>query len=377
MERKQQQALLAAIMESAVDAIIVISEQGVVLQVNPATERLFGFSPEEVIGQNVSMLMPPPYSQEHDQYLENYRQTGIAKIIGIGREVVGRRKDGSTFPMHLAVSKVETEGLIRFAGIVRDITDLKRAEWELRELNEDLEQRVRERTEQLREAQADLVRAEKMATLGEVSGGIAHEIRNPLNALRTSAYYLRNVPSPTQEKIREHLRRIEHQVLIIDNVVTALTDVARLPDPKTEFCDLRRLICDTLRSVRVDPAIHVCNDVPEDAPRIFADPNQIQIVLNNLVRNAIEAMPDGGSLTFRAVPAGPFLQLQVCDTGTGISAEHLGKILEPLYSTKTRGMGLGLSISKSILAKNGGALEVDSQVNQGTEFRIQLPTGRR
>ena len=191
-----QTAVLAAILDNAVDAIINITPQGIIDSVNPAAVKMFGFSSEEMIGNNIKMLMPNPYRDEHDGYLANYHAGGPRKIIGVGREVVGQRKDGSTFPMHLAVSEIKIDDTHLYTGIVRDISDLKRAEQELAAANEQLEDRVKQRTTELRETQADLVRAEKFATLGKVSGGIAHEIRNPLNAVKTSAYYLLNAKSP-------------------------------------------------------------------------------------------------------------------------------------------------------------------------------------
>ena len=233
---------LEVILANAVDAIVTIDECGIVESVNPAMERLFGYAADEVVGQNVKMLMPSPYREEHDTYVQNYLRTSIPKIIGIGREVVGRRKDGSTFPMHLAVSEIEFDGSRLFTGIIRDISDLKLAEQKLADANEKLEARVKERTEELRQAQADLVKSEKLATLGQVAGGIAHEIRNPLNAVKTSAYFLSRAKQPSEEKVQEHLERIDRQVTMIDNVITALSDVAKLPDPKLEAVDIEKLI---------------------------------------------------------------------------------------------------------------------------------------
>ncbi len=379
---QERNALLAAILETAVDAIIVIDERGLVQNVNPATERLFGYSAQQVLGQNVKMLMPSPYQEEHDGYLQNYLETGIPKIIGKGREVVGRRQDGTTFPMHLAVSEVNSGAKRLFAGIVRDISDLKAAEQQLTRMNEMLEERVRDATEKLRLAQAELVQKEKLATLGQVSGGITHEIRNPLNAVKTSAYYLLNAKNLTEEKTREHLERIDRQVNLIDNVVTALSDVARMMEPKLGAFDVRRFVLDAVSGVGMDHTVQVANQLPDDLPRVLVDADQIPMVFRNLVRNARDAMPDGGTITLSSSVEDGRLVVHVSDTGVGISEEHLDRITEPLYSTKARGMGLGLSITKAIVDKHGGQLEVRSEVGKGSTFSVVLqiaeqPSGER
>jgi two-component system sensor kinase FixL len=370
----ESQALLAAIMETAVDAIIVIDAKGIVQLANPATQTMFGFDNADLIGQNISMLMPAPYQQQHDQYLKNYFESGIAKIIGIGRDVVGKRKNGQEFPMHLAVSEIRVADRLLFAGIIRDITALKDAESELQTANEALEERVRERTDDLHRAQAELVRVEKLATLGQVSGGIAHEIRNPLNAIKTSAYFLLNANSASPAKVNEHLQRIDRQVTVIDHVVTALSDVARLPAPSTSPCDVRIIVRDVIRSTSLSPGIVVDDQLPTLLPPAVVDANQIPIVVKNIIRNAREAMPDGGKLTLAANHDNEAVRLSIADSGSGISPENMSRITEPLFSTKQAGMGLGLAISKTILEQNRGRLEVVSSLGEGSTFTLVLPT---
>ena len=372
-----RQAFLEAVFTTAVDAIVVINDRGLVQAINPATTVLFGYEEDEVIGMNVSMLMPNPYRDEHDGYLQNYRESGVRKIIGKGREVIGRRKDGTEFPMHLAVSEIEVAGQKMFTGIVRDITDLKEAESQLREMNDELEQRVQQRTRELHEAQAELVRKEKMATLGQVSGGIAHEIRNPLNVVKTSVYYLVNAKNPNPEKIGEHLQRIDRQVSLIDNVVTALSDVARLPDPNLAACDLQSLLSDVTRTTSLSSNVTIDNQIRSDLPHVLIDANQMSIVFRNLIRNARDAMPDGGTITISADLDGQLVQVHVADEGIGIPGDEINKIMEPLYSTKARGMGLGLAISKTIVQKNSGTVSVISTPGEGTTFTVGLPRGDR
>ncbi len=369
------ESLLNAIMDSAVDAIIVIDSHGTVQTVNPATQRLFGYAPEQVIGQNVKMLMPPPFREEHDSYIGNYLESGTAKIIGIGREVVGRRQDGSVFPIHLAVSQITIDDQILFAGIIRDISDLKRAEHKLAELNRYLEREVQDRTAELRDAQAELVRNEKLALLGQVSANISHEIRNPLNAAKTSAYYLMNAKSPTESKIIEHLERIDRQIHMIDNVITALTDLAKLPDPRIAEIDLIELVQQTIDSVDLPPDIHVVIEKAPGLPPVRGDVNQIAMVIRNLVRNARDAMNQGGGqLTISFGKDGQHLSLSVADNGCGIAEADLARIMDPFFSTKARGMGLGLAIIQAILEKNDGRMDVQSHVGTGSNFQIFLPS---
>ncbi len=369
------ESLLNAIMDSAVDAIIVIDSHGTVQTVNPATQRLFGYAPEQVIGQNVKMLMPPPFREEHDSYISNYLESGTAKIIGIGREVVGRRQDGSVFPIHLAVSQITIDDQILFAGIIRDISDLKRAEHKLAELNRYLEREVQDRTAELRDAQAELVRNEKLALLGQVSANISHEIRNPLNAAKTSAYYLMNAKSPTESKIIEHLERIDRQIHMIDNVITALTDLAKLPDPRIAEVDLIELVQQTIDSVDLPPDIHVVIEKAPGLPPVRGDVNQIAMVIRNLVRNARDAMNQGGGqLTISFGKDGQHLSVSVADNGCGIAEADLARIMDPFFSTKARGMGLGLAIIQAILEKNDGRMDVQSHVGTGSNFQIFLPS---
>ncbi|WP_372721813.1 nitrogen regulation protein NR(II) [Novipirellula sp.] len=369
----QDQVLLAALLRTAVDAIIVIDDRGMMQSVNPATTKLFGYSEDEMVGKNVKLLMPTPYREEHDGYLRSYHETGRAKIIGIGREVTGKRKDETTFPMHLAVSEVPLGDKKLFAGIVRDISDLKNAQQQLSEINDQLEQRVRERTSELHAAQAELLKAGKLATLGQVAGGIAHEIRNPLNAVRTSAYYLRNAKKLTPEKTSEHLERIDRQVLLIEKVIKALSDFVRLPEPRLSKCNVSELINDIISEVSIADNVRMQNEVAADLPTAMVDPNQISIVFHNLIRNASDAMPQGGAITLASDVIENQIIIEVIDTGVGIGEEHIRRITEPLYSTKAQGMGLGLAVSAAILDKNHGHMEVESQLGVGTTFAVHLP----
>jgi signal transduction histidine kinase len=216
-------------------------------------------------------------------------------------------------------------------------------------------------------------RSERLAAIGQVAGGVAHELRNPLNVVKTSAYFLLNARNPSPEKRAEHLQRIERHVVLADNVITALTNFSRLPVPNLKPFPVLPCVQETLEFNALPDTIQVALDFPSGLPDVLADKNQINIVLSNLIRNAREAMPQGGKLSISARLADAMIDLAVSDTGTGIAPELLSQIMEPLYSTKARGLGLGLAISRAILDKNKGSLRVESELGKGSTFTLRLP----
>ncbi|MCC7424006.1 MAG: hypothetical protein IT428_27390 [Planctomycetaceae bacterium] len=215
-------------------------------------------------------------------------------------------------------------------------------------------------------------RSARLATIGQVAGGIAHELRNPLNTLKTSAYFLRHVKSASPEKVGEHLERIERQVAIADRVITTLTEFARQPLPTLSPAPLVECVQEALG---VNPApgnIRVHVDCPADLPRVMVDRAQLSIVLANLIRNAYDAMPEGGELKITGSAADAAVELIVADTGIGIPPENILRIMDPLFSTKTRGIGLGLAITRAILDKHGATVRVRSEPGQGTTFTVSF-----
>jgi signal transduction histidine kinase len=215
-------------------------------------------------------------------------------------------------------------------------------------------------------------RSERLAAVGQVAGGVAHELRNPLNVVKTSVYYLLNARNPSPEKRTEHLQRIERHVLVADGVITALSNFAKMPVPTMAPFALEPFIRDLLELNPVPENVKVSIDCPPKTPAVLGDADQIRIVLGNLVRNAREAMPQGGQLSIAALPDGDSVQIAVKDTGVGIPRENLQRIMEPLYSTKARGLGLGLAIARAILEKNRGSLKVMSEPGQGSTFTVRL-----
>ncbi|HWB11725.1 MAG TPA: protoglobin domain-containing protein [Pirellulales bacterium] len=217
-------------------------------------------------------------------------------------------------------------------------------------------------------------RSDRLAAIGQVAGGVAHELRNPLNVVKTSVYYLLNTRAPAPEKTQQHLQRIERQIGLADRVITALSDFARLPVPELQPVSVRDCVSEVLELNVLPEQITVTLDCPDDLPRVLGDARQLQIVFGNLVRNARDAMlPQGGLLTISAQPLDGDVAVTVVDTGTGIPRENLERIMEPLYSTKARGIGLGLAITRSIVDKHGGQLQVASEIGVGTRFTVRLP----
>ncbi len=215
-------------------------------------------------------------------------------------------------------------------------------------------------------------RSDRLAAIGQVAGGIAHELRNPLNVVKTSVYFLLNARNATAEKKAEHLHRIERHVVLADGVITALSNFAKLPLPNLRSFSAEQGVREALEINPVPNNIKVVKDFPATLRPVLADLDQLRIVFGNLIRNAREAMPQGGTLTLRGQAVGDSVEVAVADTGVGIPPEKLGLVMEPLYSTKARGLGLGLAIARSILEKNKGTLRVTSILGQGTTFTVRL-----
>jgi signal transduction histidine kinase len=215
-------------------------------------------------------------------------------------------------------------------------------------------------------------RTERLAAIGQVAGGVAHELRNPLNVVKTSVYYLLNARNPSPEKHTEHLKRIERHVTLADGVITTLSSFAKMPMPNLQPFPVGQCIQEALETNPVPDNIQVTIDCPSSLPPVLADIDQLRIVFANLIRNAREAMPKGGSLSIKGIALEGGVEVSVADTGVGISPEDIHRILEPLYSTKARGLGLGLAIARSILDKNKASLRLSSEIGRGSTFTVRL-----
>lgn len=267
----------------------------------------------------------------------------------------------------------KTGKVIGSLGILQDITERKQAEKVLKDYAQHLEEMVEERTRELKEIQEQLVRKEKLALLGQLAGGVGHELRNPLSVINNALYYLKIIMPDADEKVMEYLDLIESEVQSAEKIVSDLMDFSRTKPVEREEISISDLMHPVLDKLPPPENILVSTDFPPDLPRVFVDPRQICQVLNNLVLNAYQAMIDGGNLYIKAVQEQNEILLMIKDTGCGISEDHMKKIFEPLFTTKKGGIGLGLSITKNLVEANGGKIEIRSRAGQGSTFTVFLP----
>lgn len=365
-----QHEQIRAILDTAIEGIITINAQGVMLSANPAAERIFGYDSGELVGRRVNELMPEPDRSRHDGYIEQYRTTRKPKIIGTGREVVGLRKDGSRVPLDLSVSEVKLTDRTLYTGILRDISDRKRAEEELLTVNQALQRH-----------QQALIQTEKMVAMGQMAAGIVHEIGNPLASMDTLLQLVERQParlsgaagSDTVAVLREQVGRIHR-------IVRQLTDFAHPNETAWEVRDVNGIVDSTLEMLRFDrrlKRVRIERRFGSDAGTARVMAHAFQQVLVNMVTNAVDAMTDVAEpiLVVATGRRGSFATIEITDNGHGIAAEHLPHVFEPFFTTKPigRGTGLGLSISYSVIQRHEGECEVESRVGSGTTFRILLP----
>ena len=364
------EARLRSILQTVPDAMIIIDERGRIESLSTTAERLFGFTTDEVVGQNVSMLMPSPYREQHDAYIERYLSTRERRIIGIGRIVVGQRKDGTTFPMHLTVGELQAGERHHFTGFIRDLTDQQITEGRLKEL------------------QSEVTHMSRYTALGEMASTLAHEINQPLTAisnyLKGSQRLIDRLDGEPVPMLRDAVGKAAEQALRAGQIIRRLREFVSRGESERRIESLPKLIEDasTLALIGIKEAgIEVRFRLDPRADQVLADRIQIQQVLVNLIRNAIEVMADSApprTLDIATVvDANDTVEVSVADTGSGLAPEIMRHLFQPFMTTKRKGMGLGLSICRTIVEAHGGKIWVDAPPAGGTVFRFTLPGIRR
>ena len=365
-------AFAAAVLDNAMEAIVTIDSGGVIFSVNNATEEIFGYRSEELLGRNIRSLMPPPYKDEDGRYLQSYIDTDESHIIGTRREVTGRHKDGTLIPLELSISEVEINGERGFAGMLRDIREHKAAEAREEEI-----QVARERLQQL----------DRVNVANQLATGIAHEINQPLATIGTYVRIGRELlgkGTGDQQDLLGLLDKIDQQTSHAAEIIRSLRNIiSRSPDTH-QAVDINLLIEQTLELVRQDIVssnIDIETLLAENLPEVDVIYVQIQQVILNLIRNSLDVLRSGGhphpriEIESRQGEEG-FVTVVVRDNGDGVSHAEAEKIFEPFYSTRRgdENMGMGLPICQSILEHHGGALYLNLEYLEGAEFSFTLPT---
>lgn len=359
-------ARLRSILEATVDGIITAGPDGVIESVNPAVERIFGYPAAELVGRKLEMLMPEPYRSHHDGYMSHYLQTGERRIIGIGREVEGLRRDGTIFPIELAVGEVLLPGRRLFTGIIRDIT-------------------MRRRTEELARQRLDeLAHASRLAALGELTSSIAHEINQPLAAIVSFAeasLRMMRAGTGSSEVIKGALEQIAAQGARAGDIVQSLRQFVRKERGERESVDINAVIREVLGLLSHDMRVNRVRlklVLDEQLPRVMADRIQVEQVTLNLIRNAVDALSEVDQrdrcVTISSARAGRHrVEVAVMDNGVGLPVEGAQRVFETFFTTKPQGMGIGLSICRSLVEAHGGRLTAESNPDRGATFRFSLP----
>jgi two-component system sensor kinase FixL len=359
-----REAHLNSIMQTIPDAMIVINDRGIIQSFSAAAERLFGYTSAEVVGHNVRKLMPNPYREQHDGYIGRYLSTGEKRIIGIGRIVDGERSDGSTFPMELSVGEVNSPGGRFFTGFIRDLSERQETEARLQEL------------------QTELIHISRLSAMGEMASALAHELNQPLSAIANymmgSRRLLENQQDENSRLVRDAMDKAAEQSLRAGQIIRRLRDFVARGESEKRVESLKKLIEEASalalvgtkeHGIRVSFRFNTSND------RVIADRVQVQQVILNLIRNAIEAMeglPQRELVVSTEDVDDTMIAVSIADTGAGLAAEIQSKLFEPFVSTKESGMGVGLSISRTIVEAHGGMISAQPNPGGGTVFRFTL-----
>ena len=357
---------LRSILATVPDAMVLIDEMGTIISFSAAAEKMFGYAEAEVVGENVSMLMPSPDRERHDGYLKSYRDTGVRKIIGIGRVTTARHRDGNTFPIELSVGEAWVDGKRIFTGFVHDLTARREADMRLRDI------------------QAELAHVGRLSELGTLASSLAHELNQPLTAITSycqgAVDLLEGELDPERiEMVKEAMRDTAEQAIRAGQIVRRMRDFLSHGGTEHHIESLSQIITEANALALVgsrEYGIDVQISLDQDSDAVFVDRIQIQQVLVNLIRNAIEAMIGSPlrSLTISSEAEADLVTVSIEDTGSGISESLAPQLFQAFITSKQTGMGIGLSICRTIVEAHGGRIWFEPRADGGTIFRFTLPT---
>ncbi len=349
-EIRQKQEINLGIINSATDAIVTITEDHVIVGYNQGAEKIFGYSRAEALGRDLSIIIPPPHKEAHRDYVRRFIATREPHVIGKHVRLNAQRRDGSEFPMSISFSVAEIGGELYFTGIVREMTEQKQME-------------------------DRLVQSERLAAIGNTVAHIAHEIKNPLAIMGGFAKQLLRA-TVLDDKAKQKLGIISEEVDRLEKMVAEMRNFVRRPPARMQFGHIDATLHEALELFRdafKERHIKLRRVGKDRLPGFNLDPDQMHQVLINLLKNAMEAMPQGGELTVTTRKRGANLEIAIQDTGVGMTQEVVANLFQPYFTTKEAGTGLGLAVCQSIIQEHGGLISVESAPGQGSTFTIRLP----
>ena len=352
-EQRGAEAWVRSLIETTQDAVISIDRQARIVMFNPAAQRIFGYQLEEVVGQKVNMLMPEPYTSEHDGYIVRYERTGEAHAIGRIRTVTAKRKNGETFPIELSVAKIPTDQDVQYGAFIRDISDKSRL-------------------------QQQAVESERLATIGAMAAKFGHELGNPLNGMSLTIQLLeqrlkKQLPE-FDDQVRSTLTRLKSEISRLNSLLQDFRSLSRKESYNFQHAQLAELVAEAIEIELphyAERGVQVERQFAPDLPPVRVDIDKMKQVILNLAKNAVEAMPGGGQLIFTGSADAMAVTLEVTDSGVGIAPDV--DVFEPFFTTKSFGTGIGMTIVRQILAAHGGSISFTSELGNGTRFSIRLP----
>ncbi len=346
-------------------------DNGVALFWNKECERVTGYRADEIVGNPKAMELLVPDVAYRNCVLEQLHQLGHS-YRDWELDIICKNGEKRTISWSNISCDYSIPGWWSW-GVGVDVTGRKQAEETLKVYSEQLEKVVKDYTEKLQETQEQLMHREKLAVLGQMAGSVGHELRNPLSTISNAVYYLKMIIPETNDTLIEYIEIIARETQNAEGIISGLLDFARIKTMTKKDINVQAVVELVQERWKPSDAVQLILDIPDELPEFLADLRHIEQVLLNLVINACEAMPTGGTLTIKARTMNGHIALSVSDTGIGISDENMKKIFEPLFTTKTKGIGLGLAISKDLIEANGGNLLVESERGQGTTFTLIFP----